>query len=207
MSKSFEFASHRHRFPMPVLLRYLVPCTARCRHCTPCPLQTLLVFSPRLRRRCGRDASCPTPPAQIPACGFPAPGSSGRRACARPVTQESARPLREVGWCAPALPVRHTLPLRAPSHRHPLPHVDGSPGRRGRCGAPTPAPACAVRLVVAWASLVEPGLTRVSHVPDPALHAYHGLRWTPAAPRDAHQHAASVEASGACKPSPSACWP
>src|SRR5712691_1884492 len=157
--------------------------------------------------RCGRDASCPTPPAQIPACGFPAPGSSGRRACARPVTQESARPLREVGWCAPALPVRHTLPLRAPSHRHPLPHVDGSPGRRGRCGAPTPAPACAVRLVVAWASLVEPGLTRVSHVPDPALHAYHGLRWTPAAPRDAHQHAASVEASGACKPSPSACWP
>ena len=26
---------------------------------------------------CGRDAGYPTPPAQIPACGFPAPGSSG----------------------------------------------------------------------------------------------------------------------------------
>ena len=26
--------------------------------------------------RRGRDAGCPAPPAQIPACGFPAPGSS-----------------------------------------------------------------------------------------------------------------------------------
>ena len=28
------------------------------------------------KRRRGRDAGYPTPPAQIPACGFPAPGSS-----------------------------------------------------------------------------------------------------------------------------------
>ena len=35
--------------------------------------------------RRGRDASYPTPPAQIPACGFSAPGSSVRLASAIPV--------------------------------------------------------------------------------------------------------------------------
>ena len=30
-------------------------------------------------------------------------------------------------------------------------------------------------------------MTRVSHVPDAALHAYHALKWTPADPREAHQ--------------------
>ena len=66
-------------------------------------------------------------PAQIPACGFSAPGSSMRLASAIPVSQESAIPLREVGLCAPARPVRHTFPVRTASHRHPLPPVDGSP--------------------------------------------------------------------------------
>ena len=32
------------------------------------------------RRLLGRDAGCPTPPSQIPACGITAPGSSGMRA-------------------------------------------------------------------------------------------------------------------------------
>jgi len=31
----------------------------------------------------GRDAGRPTPPSQIPACSFPAPGSSRQLACAR----------------------------------------------------------------------------------------------------------------------------
>jgi hypothetical protein len=88
--------------------------------------------------RRGRDASYPTPPAQIPACGFPAPGSSVRLASAIPVAWEKAIPLREVGWCAPALHVRHQFPVRAASHRHPLPHVDGSPALRVLRGDPTP---------------------------------------------------------------------
>ena len=44
----------------------------------------LRFFPARRRRRRGRDASDPTPPAQIPACGFSAPGSSVRRASAVP---------------------------------------------------------------------------------------------------------------------------
>jgi hypothetical protein len=50
-----------------------------------------------LGARRGRDVSYPTPPAQIPACGFSAPGSSMRGASALLVSQESAIPLREVG--------------------------------------------------------------------------------------------------------------
>ena len=73
------------------------------------------------RGRRGRDASYPAPPAQIPACGFSAPGSSVRLASAILVSQESALPLREVGLCAPALHVRHTLPLRATSPVSPFP--------------------------------------------------------------------------------------
>ena len=106
-------------------------------------------------------------------------------------------PLREVGLCAPALHVRHTFPLRAAYHRHPLPPVSGSPALKVRRGEPTPAPSFAGLLVVGWAYLTEPGMTRVSHVPDASLHAYHALKWTPADPREAHQHAAFVEASGA----------
>ena len=48
------------------------------------------------------------------------------------------------------------------------------------------------------------GIHAVSQVPDASLHAYHVLRWTPADPREAHQGASSVEASGALQPSPSA---
>ena len=147
--------------------------------------------------RRGRDASCPTPPAQIPACGFPAPGSSVRRASALPGVWEKAIPLREVGLCAPALHVRHEFPVRASSHRHPLPHVSGSPALRVLRGDPTPTPSFAVLLVVGWAYLTEPGMTWGSQVPDTSLHAYHALWWTPADPREAHQSASSVWASGA----------
>jgi hypothetical protein len=157
----------------------------------------LLLRAFLLRRRRGRDASYPTPPAQIPACGFSAPGSSVRRASAIPVSQETAMPLREVGVGTPALPVRPTFPLRAPSHRHPLPPMSGSPALQGLWGDPTPAPSCAVLLVVGWAYLTQSGMPRVSQVPDASLHAYHALKWTPAAPREAHQHASAVEASGA----------
>ena len=106
-------------------------------------------------------------------------------------------PLREVGLGTPALHVRPTFPLKAPSHRHSLPHARGSPALQVLWSDPTPAPSFAVLLVVGEAYLATPGMTRVSHVPDAALHAYHALKWTPADPREAHQHASSVEASGA----------
>src|SRR5262245_6241364 len=48
------------------------------------------------------------------------------------------------------------------------------------------------------------GTARVSQVPDASRHASRALRWTPADPRDAHQTASSVWASGALTPSPSA---
>ena len=48
------------------------------------------------------------------------------------------------------------------------------------------------------------GTDRGSQVPDASRHASHALRWTPADPRDAHQTASSVLASGALTPSPSA---
>ena len=101
-------------------------------------------------------------------------------------------PLREVGLCTPALHVRHKFPVRAPSHRHPLPHVGGSPTLQVLWGDPTPAPSCVVLLDVGWAYLAKPGMTRVSQVPDASLHAYHALRWTPTDPREAHQNASSV---------------
>ena len=80
-----------------------------------------------LGARRGRDAGYPTPPAQIPACGFPAPGSSVRLAAAIQGALDIAMALREVGLGAPALHVRPKFPVKAASHRHPLPHVDGSP--------------------------------------------------------------------------------
>ena len=55
-----------------------------------------------------------------------------------------------------------------------------------------------------WLASLGPGIQAVSHVPDAALHAYHARKWTPTDPREAHQRASAVEASGACKPSPSA---
>ena len=146
-------------------------------------------------------------PAPIPTCGFSAPGSSVRLASALPVVWKKAIPLREVCLWTPALHVRHKFPMRAASHRHPLPHVDGSPALRVLRGDPTPTPSFAVLLVVGWAYLAKPGMTRVSQVPDASLHAYHALEWTPADPREAHQNASSVWASGALKPSPSALVP
>src|SRR5262245_43830386 len=45
---------------------------------------TLLPSHEQAQHRRGRDAGYPTPPAQIPACGFSAPGSSVRLASAIP---------------------------------------------------------------------------------------------------------------------------
>ena len=80
-----------------------------------------LTTTPGEERHRGRDAGYPTPPAQIPACGFLAPGSSVRLASALLLTPDSAIPFREVGLCTPALHVRHKFPLKALSPRHPLP--------------------------------------------------------------------------------------
>ena len=145
----------------------LSTCFTRCSVCS-----CVIYFPYRVAGRRGRDASYPTPPAQIPACGFPAPGSSVRLASAIPVAWEKAIPLREVGWCAPALHVRHQFPVRAASHRHPLPHVDGSPALRVLRGDPTPHGPSAILSVTAY---LCPGIHEVSQVPDASLHAYHAL--------------------------------
>ena len=50
------------------------------------------------------------------------------------------------------------------------------------------------------------GTFRVSQVLDASLDTCHALRWTPADPRNAHQNAFSVLASGPLTPSPSAFW-
>ena len=155
--------------------------------------------------RRGRDASYPTPPAQIPACGFSAPGSSVRRASALPVVWEKAIPLREVGLWTPALHVRHTFPLRAASHRHPLPHVDGSPALRVLRGDPTPHASSALLRVVGNAYL-SPGMHGVSQVLNASLSACQALR-TPTDPPASRPADAFVWASGAFKPSPSAFLP
>ncbi len=148
-----------------------------------------------LGARRGRDASYPTPPAQIPACSIPAPGASMRRASALPDVWEKAIPLREVGVGAPALPVRPTCPMKAAPHRHPLPRVDGSPALRVLWGDPTPhGPSAALR-AVGEASLV-PGIHGVSHVLDAALSACQALR-TPTDPPASCPPAAFVWASGA----------
>ena len=55
------------------------------------PSGSCTIHATTFRRRRGRDASCPTPPAQIPACSFPAPGSSTILASA----QGSARRSRQ----------------------------------------------------------------------------------------------------------------
>src|SRR5712692_8777609 len=53
------------------------------------------IFIPERGRR-GRDASYPTPPAQIPACGFSAPGSSMRLVSAIPLLGGGYSP--QGGW-------------------------------------------------------------------------------------------------------------
>src|SRR5437899_493818 len=40
--------------------------------------------------------------------------------CQPPVARKLAMPLREVGWYASTLHVRHTFPMRAPSPCHPI---------------------------------------------------------------------------------------
>ena len=66
------------------------------------------------------------PPAQIPACGIPAPGSSRILAFAPPIHRVRLIPLSEVGLRDPAQPIRRKFPLRAMYPRQPLPHVIGA---------------------------------------------------------------------------------
>ena len=61
-----------------------------------------------------------------------------RLASAIPDVWEKALPLRAVGLGAPALHVRPKCPMKAASHRHPLPLVDGSPALRVLWGDTTP---------------------------------------------------------------------
>ena len=63
----------------------------------------------------------PLPPAQIPACGFLAPGSSDSLASASP----TAIPLREVGTGPRPSMSGLVFPLRASAARQSLPHVNG----------------------------------------------------------------------------------
>ena len=105
-------------------------------------------------------------------------------------------PRREVGLCAPALPVRHTFPVRAASHPHPLPHVDGAPALRVLWSDPTPVPSFAVLLVIGWAYLTHAGMTRVSQVLSASLSACQAL-WTPTDPPASRPTDAFVWAFGA----------
>ena len=74
----------------------------------------------------GRDAGYPTPPAQIPACGIPAPGSSVVLASAIPVMERCWSP--QGGWLVLLQPdsVRYEFPLKAAYHCQPLPLVIGA---------------------------------------------------------------------------------
>jgi hypothetical protein len=71
--------------------------------------------------RRGRNAGYPAPPTQIPACSFPAPGSSMILASVILIIKDVAIPLREVGLYYPILlcPVQvsfeGSVPLSAPS--------------------------------------------------------------------------------------------
>ena len=184
-------------------------CVQVKRHCHPClhEFTSLLAHCLRfLKHRHGRDAGYPTPPVQIPDVQFSRIRFLGCTRFRNPRVWEKAIPLREVGLGAPARHVRPKFPMRAASHRHPLPLVDGSPALRVLWGDPTPHGPSAALLAVGWASL-WPGSHEVSQVLDASLHAYHALKWTPADPREARQHASSVSASGALKPSPSAVLP
>ena len=105
----------------------------------------------------------------------------------------------------PALHVRHKFPVRAASHRHPLPHVDGSPALRVLRGDPTPHASSALLRVVGNAYL-SPGMQGVSQVLHASLSACQALR-TPTDPPASHPRDAFVVASGALKPSPSALLP
>jgi hypothetical protein len=73
-------------------------------------------------RYCGRTASHPTAPAQIPACSITAPGSSGILASA---TWPFAIPCKKVDIVSPALLVRPMLPVQATYPCQPLPLVTG----------------------------------------------------------------------------------
>jgi hypothetical protein len=99
-------------------------------------------------------------------------------------------PLREVGLGAPALPVRPKFPMKAASHRHPLPPVDGSPALRVLRGDPTSYGPSTALLMVGWVSL-SPGIQRISQVLSASLSACQALR-TPTDPPASHHGDAFV---------------
>ena len=157
--------------------------------------------SRRADRR-GRDASDPTPPAQLPACGFSAPGSSRRRAAAIPLLG-GGYPLRAAGLGTPARHVRPTLPVRAPAHVTPFP-----------LWTPLPPSASSevIRLpmhhrlpCVIGAAYLVPGVHGVSQVLSVSL-CLPGPE-DPDRPSGISPCRCLAWASGACKPSPSAFWP
>ena len=80
----------------------------------------ILIYHHILSSR-GRDTGYPVPPAQIPACGFPAPGSSMALTSVILTIKDVANPLSEVCLHYPALHVRCEVsfegyvPLSAPS--------------------------------------------------------------------------------------------
>ena len=84
--------------------------------------------------RRGRDRDCSLPPAQIPACGFPAPGSCRRSGVigqdadmsAAPIRRQAARIRCQVRSCARSIP--HRLPSLRPS---PLPSTPSAAAPRG----------------------------------------------------------------------------
>ncbi len=99
----------------------------------------------------GRDGDYSPPPAQIPACGFPAPGSCRRSGVigqdadmsAAPIRRQAARVRCQVRSCARS--IRHRLPSLRPS---PLPSAPSAAAPRGFVRAlhryyearPTPRP-------------------------------------------------------------------
>lgn len=146
-------------------------------------------------------------PAQIPACGFPAPGSSDSLASAtRHVSGVYAFPRSEVGLVDPALHVRTRFPLRATAACQPLPHVNGPTVSEyyGLIRLPGNRRLLYLSFRIRLPELC-PGATRVSQVPGASLHASHAL----CGPRQTLRaltrfSALFVLASGPLTPSPSA---
>jgi len=116
-------------------------------------------------------------PAQIPACGFLAPGSSDSLASAtRHYRSVYAIPRSEVGLVDPTLHVRTGFPLRATAACQPLPHVNGPTVSEYYGLIRLPGDHRLLYLSFRFC-LPEhcPGATRVSQVPGASLHASHAL--------------------------------
>ena len=136
-----------------------------------------------LGARCGRDTGYPAPPAQIPACGFPAPGSSMVLASVIFTIKTLLLPSVRLACIIRPCVSGAKFPLRSTYHCQPLPHVNGPTVSEYyeliRLPASHQFPRLSVRL--SYPSMM--GTYRVSQVPDTSLPACHGLR-TPAALRN-----------------------